>query len=384
MMDPLKITIEPLYLGLKTTFKQASSLRRKGESIWVRAERGNLSGLGEGCPRTSTGVDVISSIKWSTSRVTTIQNECHNLDALKTFVASHRQMIDQYPAAWCAIETALLDLFAREAGVSVEQLLALQGPQAIYQYSAVLPDSEAANFRSIVGRYLKWGFTDFKVKVNGHLERDQMKLKIIDNMCREAGVKDVRIRLDANNLWANNEKIAIDFLSQLSYPILGIEEPVTPKSFESLSNISTTLDMAIILDESLCTLKDFETCYKLPGEFIANIKVSRVGGIFRSLELVALLKARNQNIIVGAHVGETSVLTRAGMCIAKACEGHLIAHEGGFGKILLSKDTVKPSLMFGAGGQLDLSNDYMEKDDKEHRIYSTSRWNLGWGLESIL
>ena len=99
--------------------------------------------------------------------------------------------------------------------------------------------------------------------------------------------------------------------------------------------------------------------------------------------MASLLKARNRNIIVGAHVGETSVMTRAGMCIDNACKGHLIAHEGGFGKILLYEDAVKPSLMFGAKGRLDLSRDYMEKDHEEPKIYSTSHWNLGWGLESL-
>ena len=384
MTSPLKINIEPLFLALKTTFKQASSSRSKGESIWVKAERGKLTGLGEGCPRIYvTGEDVITSIKWLTSKITTIQNECYNLDAIKTFVVDHRHMIDQYPAAWCAIETALLDLFSRESSVSVEQLLGLQRPQAVYKYTAVLSDSDPDTFRNLVGRYIKWGFTDFKVKVNGHLKKDQLKLKIINDMCHEAGIKDFRVRLDANNLWIDNENAVIEFLSQLSYPILGIEEPLTPKLFDSLSRISTALDTAIILDESLCSLNDFETCYKLSGKFIANIKVSRVGGILRSLELVSLLKAQNQNIIVGAHVGETSVMTRAGMCIARACEDNLIAHEGGFGKILLAEDMVKPSLMFGERGQIDLGRDYIEKNDGVQNIYSSAHWNLGWGLESF-
>ena len=62
---------------------------------------------------------------------------------------------------------------------------------------------------------------------------------------------------------------------------------------------------------------------------------------------------RGIGVIVGAQVGETSILTRAGLTIATAAGSNLIASEGAFGTHLLQQDLTAPCLMFGAGGELD-------------------------------
>jgi hypothetical protein len=57
-------------------------------------------------------------------------------------------------------------------------------------------------------------------------------------------------------------------------------------------------------------------------------------------------------VVVGAHVGETSVLTRAGLALATAAGEALLAMEGAFGTHLLERDVCETPLMFGAGGVL--------------------------------
>ncbi|MFT4667361.1 MAG: L-alanine-DL-glutamate epimerase-like enolase superfamily enzyme [Polaribacter sp.] len=190
-------------------------------------------------------------------------------------------------------------------------------------------------------------------------------------------------RLDANNLWSGNTVAAIDHLSQLKIPFIGIEEPVAPKSPKALSQISCSLNTSVILDESLCNDDDLKAYDNLAGDFIANIKVSRVGGILRSLDMIKELKRLNWKIIIGAHVGETSVMTRAGMCAAQAAGENLIGHEGGFGMILLEREPVEPSLMFGAKGQLDLRNPYTLQNETGTRVFPTQTWSQGWGLKLL-
>jgi hypothetical protein len=57
-------------------------------------------------------------------------------------------------------------------------------------------------------------------------------------------------------------------------------------------------------------------------------------------------------MIVGAHVGETSVLTRAGITLAHAIKDRLVGHEGAFGTHLLTRDVFSDPLMFGRRGFL--------------------------------
>ncbi len=383
MSDSVKIQVSSLRLPLKTNFKQASSTRNTGESIWVTATRGKVTGFGEGCPRPYvTGENIDSCLSWLEPQIHLLERECVDLSSLQLRVDAQILSLDKHPAAWCGIETALLDLFAKEQKISVEMMLGLENPSVCYQFTAVLGDNDQSKYEKLIERYLKWGFTDFKVKLNGDLSLDQMKLKTLNQICQQASVKNFRIRLDANNLWSGKTNAAIDHLAQLTIPFIGIEEPVEPKNPIALQKISSSLSTSVILDESLCNETDLKAYDDLDGQFIANIKVSRVGGVLRGMKMIDELKKRNWKIIIGAHVGETSVMTRAGICLAQAAGENLIAHEGGFGLILLEKEPVEPSLMFGAKGQLDLSKPYVMQTETGLKQYPVETWSYGWGLES--
>ena len=51
-------------------------------------------------------------------------------------------------------------------------------------------------------------------------------------------------------------------------------------------------------------------------------------------------------------MGETSILTRAGLMVMQAARPVLAASEGAFGTHLLREDLTAESLMFGDGGVL--------------------------------
>jgi L-alanine-DL-glutamate epimerase-like enolase superfamily enzyme len=115
------------------------------------------------------------------------------------------------------------------------------------------------------------------------------------------------------------------------------------------------LDCQIILDESFARIDQFARLGGAPARWLINLRVSKMGGLLRSLQVVEGARAAGVGLIVGALVGETSVLTRAGLTIAQAGRDRLVAQEGAFGTFLLTTDICDPSLMFGAGGVLDVS-----------------------------
>ena len=69
-----------------------------------------------------------------------------------------------------------------------------------------------------------------------------------------------------------------------------MEEPVRAKNVEDISKFSTATGLPVILDESLCTLEDLSLYRNVAGKFIANIKVSKVGGLIRALKMIEKLK----------------------------------------------------------------------------------------------
>jgi len=80
-----------------------------------------------------------------------------------------------------------------------------------------------------------------------------------------------------------------------------------------------------------------------------------MGGLLRSLAIADRARGAGVGIIVGAQVGETSLLTRAALTVARASGDALVAQEGAFGTFLLERDICEPPLMFGRGGVLDSS-----------------------------
>ena len=266
-------------------------------------------------------------------------------------MASHAHELDANPAAWCAMEIAILDLLAQESGQTIEAFLSLPPMDGRFVYSAVIGDSTAEAFERAFERYRRMGFTDFKIKLSGDLDRDRAKFSV---MRRSDGVAP-RIRVDANNLWESADD-AIRFLRDLDYQFFAVEEPIRPNRYVDLATIADALDCQIILDESFLRIGQFTLLGQGPARWLINLRVSKMGGLLRSLEIVEGARAARIGIIVGAQVGETSLLTRAGLTVAHACRDRLVAQEGAFGTFLLSEDICDPPLMFGAAGVLDTSS----------------------------
>lgn len=77
-----------------------------------------------------------------------------------------------------------------------------------------------------------------------------------------------------------------------------------------------------------------------------------MGGLLRSLSIARKAKTLGIPIIIGAQVGETSILSRSALTIANSYRDILIAQEGAFGTNLLEYDITDQSLMFGKKGIL--------------------------------
>lgn len=116
----------------------------------------------------------------------------------------------------------------------------------------------------------------------------------------------------------------------------------------------STAESGIILDESFLRLEQFGWIQNdPPSTWIINVRVSKMGGVLRSLAVAQRARELGIPIIVGAQVGETSMLTRSALLVANSYRDLVIAQEGAFGTLLLEQDICDPTLMFGAEGQLE-------------------------------
>ncbi len=343
-----RLTIDPIHIPFRQTFSHAAASRAQTEAVLVCAEgEEGLAGCGEGCPRSYvTGETLAGAQQWFHRHEQAWRN-LSSVDDLRVWVARHEAEIDQHPAMWCAVETACLDLFGREAGRPIEEVVGTSRLQGSSRYSAVLGTDSLAAFENQFKRYRGLDFTDYKVKVTGNLAEDILKCEQLT----AAGIPDLCVRLDANNLW-KDESEACTYLRALRVPLMGVEEPLRVGDYEGCRKLSGELGVPIILDESFLRVGQFVAIQDEPATWVINVRVSKMGGVLRSLAVAERAKALGIPIIVGAQVGETSILTRAALTVANAYRDILVAQEGAFGTYLLERDICHPTLMFGKEGRL--------------------------------
>jgi L-Ala-D/L-Glu epimerase len=351
-MTVRSIEASELAIPFKVAFRHASAMRRAMQSLWVRAgaESGE-AGFGEGCPREYvTAESLATSLDFVARHRAEWMAEIQDFQALQNWVETHETLIDGHPAAWTAVELALLDLFGKLRQCSVEALLEVPELAGCFQYTAILGDGSTARFAAQLEQFLRAGFGTFKIKLSPDMRANQAKIRVLVS----SGIGGNAVRADANNLWRDAEACTSD-LGSLRFGFAAVEEPLQPGNFEGLEAVARSLDTRIILDESISRLGQLDRIPPGSGRWIVNCRVSKMGGLLRSLRLVRAAKSRALGIIVGAHVGETSVLTRAALTLVSAAGGAVQAQEGAFGTHLLAHDVVDPPLMFGAGGMIDVT-----------------------------
>ena len=360
----MQLKLSQLDIPFTAAFTHSSAVRSATQSVWVTARTGRIVGVGEGCPREYvTGESLASAQIFFADHRKALRSGIDSVDALAEWVDDHNGLIDANPAAWCAVELAMLELIARREEMPVEHVVAAPPTTGEFQYSAVVGDGGSDTFRATVARYRAQGFVDFKLKLSGDPIRDRDKIETLREV---ANPERLRIRVDANNLW-NDVETAVRHLESLDCSLIGIEEPLAAHAFDDMRRVSEHTGFPIILDESFLRAEHLAEIAGDPQRWVINVRVSKNGGLLRSLALVKAARHAGLSIIVGAQVGETSVLTRAGLIVARAAGDHLVGHEGAFGTHLLTIDVATPPLMFGPAGRLDAD---------AHALSTRAGWGL--------
>ena len=220
------IHVQSYSVPLRSSFKHHSAERKTTATVLVSIERNGLKGFGEACPRSYvTGETVEGAMSWIKSKIDDL-SDVQTLNDLKIWNEKMSHQIDGNLSAYCAVELAYLDLLSKEANLSLENFLGLPEASGSFQYSAVVSDEEGEKLEKILKSYLHMGFFDFKFKLSGQLEVDQKKFTTLDQLAGTQNSK-IKIRVDANNIWAQKPKEVFLRLKNLSALTNGKDFPIS-------------------------------------------------------------------------------------------------------------------------------------------------------------
>jgi L-alanine-DL-glutamate epimerase-like enolase superfamily enzyme len=342
-----KLDIWHLRLGFLSPIKHNLATHQGSDNLVVRVTTTEgLTGFGEGVPRTFVTGEVLSSSLLFLRQVLAPAILARDFSSPQALLQDLGRLYEhaqaqRHPAAFCALETALLDAAARTGNIPVTGLI---GPKlrTSLEYSAVIPLMSPESMRHLL-RLVKMNHMRF-IKLKVGTDDDLANLRLV----RDELGDDVDIRVDANSAWTPSE--AIERLKEMEpYGISAVEQPVAKADFAGLQQVSAAVQIPVIADESLCNEDDARSLIDLQACRIFNIRISKCGGLGTATRISRMAEAAGIVCQLGCHVGETSILSAAGRQFALTVP-HLSYVEGSFSPYLLVRDVVSQPVVFHGGG----------------------------------
>lgn len=260
-----------------------------------------------------------------------------------------KELSGKSPSALAMVDMALLDIAARKMGIPMYQYLG--------GYRKEIPTSITIGILSIeetvrqATEFVKKGFTIIKVKGGLSLQEDIEKMILI----RER-FPDITLRFDGNQGY--NVEEAVDFVKGAEKVGIEIfEQPSKVKHEQNLGLITEQVNLPVMADESLKTLKDAFRLAQNERIDMINIKIMKVGGITEAMHINSVAKSAGLETMVGC-IDECSLGIAAGLHFALSrpnihyadLDGHLDMLNDPFkGLFKLNKGILTPYDVPGLG-----------------------------------
>jgi L-alanine-DL-glutamate epimerase-like enolase superfamily enzyme len=362
-----RITAFQVPIALRKPVRHASHERFANETLIIRCVMNDGSvGWGEGLPRTYVTGESIQSA-WRHLEATDFSSlrEQQFSDAVQLAAAiDHFKLADVAPdegirvrecfgnSVRCALELAMLDAACRVEHYSIGQLIArLPGTERIFNacdevfYSGAITSMSPGKQIVSALKMRLFAFRTVKVKVGAAGINDEACLRRV----RRIVGPNADLRLDANESWRCDE-VCSKMQPLLKYNVTSLEQPVPHADVAGLRQVRSELNVPIMLDESLCCREDAERAIAGGWCDLFNIRLSKCGGLLRSLRLAALARQHGLGFQLGCQVGETGILSAAGRHFA--CNVDNIRYlEGSFDHFLVRDALTEQDLTFQYGGR---------------------------------
>jgi len=266
------------------------------------------------------------------------------------FTHQLKKLLPGSSSTMAMVDIALYDLIGRKARLPLYQLLGGFRHQITTSITiGILPLNQTIEQ---AGYFLKKGFSVIKLKGGLHLDSDIEKILKL----REKYGNEFLLRYDANQGYTSQE--AITFIEKTRKANIEIlEQPTCQRKEERLGEVSQNINVPVMADESIKTLKD---AFRLASNDLidmVNIKIMKVGGILESQHINSVAKSAGMEVMVGC-IDECALGLSAGLHFALRMpnieyadlDGHLDLLEDPFIDLFkLKKGILYPTDSYGLG-----------------------------------
>lgn len=269
-----------------------------------------LVGYGEAAPFPSLTYDTTDSALASLDDIkTTILGFAPSkaLTALKENSAVWRK---NSVTAYCGIESALLDLQAKQKGIPLSQFYGGANVKNV-ETDITLPIMPVEKVKEFFDLFSRYGFRTVKIKVSGNVSHDLDLIHAVLNQVSKGTV----ITLDGNQGFqvAQAKALIAELQRHEIYPDF-FEQPLNENDWAGVWDLAKTSDIVICLDESVRTGRDLKKVINEAGSLLnrimINLKIMK-SGIFETLDLIDIAIDAGIPMMIGGMLESDIAMTHS-------------------------------------------------------------------------
>jgi L-alanine-DL-glutamate epimerase-like enolase superfamily enzyme len=208
----------------------------------------------------------------------------------------------QSPTILTGIEMALLDLRAKQMGISLSRAFGTSN-LAQLRSDITLPIMPTSQVPEFWGHFSSHEFLEIKVKVGGHgVSEDADRVEHVSSLAP----KGTKVSLDGNQ--GCTVESSLELLKTLAmrgiHPTL-FEQPLNEKAFEGMAELSRKTETPICADELVKTKEDAIRAVLASSCKMINLKFMKLG-IHEAIMIAGVAKSAGLGLMIGGMV-ETEV-----------------------------------------------------------------------------
>lgn len=320
----MKASLRTVRLALAEPLRISRSTMTARDAVCLTVEHDGVSGHGEAVSSVFYRLDAASLQRLLTGAGADLTRFPDPESALEALRAGELAGSGTPPAVTAAVETALLDLVGKRAGLPVHRLLGTP-TSPVAATARTIGITSLAHAATQARSLAAGGFEVIKVKAGTpDPEDDVERVRVI----RDAAPR-TRLLLDPNGAWtlAQAEALLPRFAD---LGVEAVEQPVAPGEPEALGALAERSPLPVIADEDAVDLEDVR---RLAGRVHGvNVKLAKCGGVHAALRIAELIDGSGTELMLGCLTASSLGLAPAVHLADRArwvdLDGHLLlAHD---------------------------------------------------------
>jgi L-alanine-DL-glutamate epimerase-like enolase superfamily enzyme len=287
-----RVEIRVQNLELREPYAIAYETTERVDNVFVMLHAGRWLGLGSAAPDPAvTGESVADTVRVLEDVAAPRLRGATWLRRAALMADLARELGDN-PSALAAVDLALHDLLGKRAGLPLWQILG--GFRDRIATSVTIGILDLDETVRLARKRVACGFRHLKLKGGRDVEGDIARVLAV----RRAVGDSVGLRFDANQGFTVEE--SVHFVTAVNAARLElIEQPTAREDPRLLGEVTAAVDLPVMADESLVSLRDAFRLAENDRVDMVNIKLMKVGGIARAQRVDAVAQSARLESMVG-------------------------------------------------------------------------------------